>query len=389
MAYGITIDGFNRKRLATILAELDAEMKLIFGDNLNLEPESPDGQVNGLLSQSFADIWEQLQIAYDAFNPSAATGNTLSNLVQLNAIIRNIATFSTVTVDVTGTNGTFIPLGAQVSTTDNVQFATDGDITIAAGVGSSSATAVESGLQRALSGTLTNIDTPITGWTTVDNALDAVEGVPEETDAELRARRNRSIEAAGQSILEAIISSVLEIPDVDDAVIFENTTNITDAQGLVAKSFMILVDGGADADIAEAVFNTKPIGIAMNGTTTEPVVDSQGTSHDIKFQRPVAVDIHIEVSLKPGATYIGDAAMKQAIVDFAVGDLVEGKGFGLGEDVVYSEMYVPFNLETSGVDEVTVLEIDTVDPPTGTSTITIDFDERSSFDIADIDITQV
>jgi hypothetical protein len=45
--YGISSEGFKRKRLDQLLEELNSEVKSIFGDNFNVSPESPDGQVNG------------------------------------------------------------------------------------------------------------------------------------------------------------------------------------------------------------------------------------------------------------------------------------------------------------------------------------------------------
>lgn len=386
---GLTAAGFELKRLETILTEINDAMKAIFGENLNVDPESPDGQVNGVMAETFANLWELAQLVYDAYIPSNSTGVPLSELVQLNAILRKQELPSTVTLSVTGTNGTFIPLGSLASTDDGTVFSTDAEITIAGGVGSSASTATETGPLTAVAGTITNIDTPITGWDTVTNAADATVGQYVETDSELRARRIRSIETTATSVLESILAAVLEIEDVEDAKIFDNETDIVDPDGLDPHSFLVVVEGGDDTEIAQVIYNKKPLGIPTNGTTTEVIVDSQGYNHDIKFSRPTPIDIYVKVTLEPGLTYDGDLVVKQAIIDYADGVLIEGKGFGIADDVIYSEMFTPINQPSLGVASVTELLIDTVSPPTGEVTIDIEFDEKSSFELANITIVQV
>lgn len=386
MAYGITADGFQRKRLDVILAELNQALKAIFGENLNLDPETPDGQTSGVFSESHANLWELAEQAYNAFNPSAATGDVLSNLVQLNGILRKDATFSTAVLTLGGIDTTVIPAGSLVSTADGISFATDADATIVAGTAAANATATVTGPLQAAIGTITEIDTPITGWSTVTNAAAATPGTNEEDDSDLRARRERSIESAAVAILESILAAVLEIENVTDAAIYENDTASVDARGLDPHSFLVLAEGGLDADVAEAIFNKKPTGIGTNGTTTEPVLDSQGVSHDIKFSRPVDVTIHVKVTLVGGPTYAGDDAVKQSIIDYAAGDLIEGENFSLGKNVVYSQMFDACNQPGNDINEISELLIDIVDPPTGTSTITIDFDEKALFETANIDV---
>ena len=386
---GLTSTGFTLKRLDEILAELNAGMKAIFGDNLNLDPESPDGQVNALMAESFADIWEQLQHVYNSHNPGLATGFSLSELVQFNAITRKQAIPSTVTLSFTGSNGTNIPAGSLFSTNDGAEFSTDALVTIAGGVATVEATATETGPISAVAGTVVNIDTPVTGLTTVNNVADAVLGQNVETDAELRSRRIRSIDASALFTLDAIRAAVLEVVDVVDAKVFQNTSNVTDANGIEPHSILVVVDDGTDADIAQAIFEKIPAGTGMTGSTTVVVTDSQGTNHNIKFSRPTVVPIHVIVTLRPSVTYDGDLAVKNAIVDFANGELVEGQMIGISDDVVYSSLYTPLNQSALGISSVISMLIGKTDPPAGTSDIEIALDEHASFIIANIDIVQV
>ena len=387
-SYGVSTEGFQRKRLDLLLEELNAEVKAIFGDNFNVSPESPDGQINGVISESNANLWELAEEAYNAFNPSAATGATLSNLVQLNGITRLEATSSRASLSLTGTAGTLIPAGSLVSTSDTGdQFATETDITLdGAGNGSVLASAVETGPITALTGTLTEIDTPITGWSTVTNSADATVGTDEETDVELRSRRERSVARDAQAIIDAIYAAVANIDGVTQTVVLENDTDAVDSNGLPPHSFQVIVVGGDDQEIGDTIWLKKPAGIPAFGSTTVQVDDSQGIPHDISFSRPTTVDIYVEVTVNAFSDYPanGDDLIKQAIVDYANGDLIVGRDFTLAEDVIYTRLYTPINSVQGH--EIVDLKIDTVFPPTGTANIAIGPTEISNFLVANITV---
>lgn len=388
--FGIQPEGFNLKALSDIITEMNDEFKSVYGENTTVTPESPLGQIIGILAVSISQLWEVSQLSFDSYNPSASQGVALSNLVQLNGIVRLEASGSTVILTITGIPATVIPLGSLVSTTDtSLQFATSIEVTIPGGGSIAvAAEAVSTGPNEALTGTITSIDTPITGWATVDNLADATPGSDVETDVELRARRSASISSNAQVVLEAILAAVRAVDGVDSASIIENDTDVI-VSGQPAHSFQVVVVGGADQDISDAIFSTKPIGIQSFGTTSGSVTDSQGIAHDIDFSRPTEIPIFVAVVIVKDSDYpiTGDDDMKQAIVDYANGILVEGRGFALGDDVVFSRMYTPVNSIPSH--SVTSIDIDTSGPPTGMSDIVIAVNEISVFTIANITVNGV
>lgn len=394
--FGISAEGFKRKRLDQLLAELNDEVKSIFGDNFNVSPESPDGQVNGTISESNANLWEIAEESYNAFNPSAATGVTLSNLVQLNGITRLAATSSRVQLTLTGDTTTVIPAGSLVSTSDTgTQFSTEIEVTLdGAGNGVVFANAFQDGSPLtgpvvALSGTVTEIDTPITGWATVTNLADAQEGTNEESDVELRSRRERSVAKDAQGITDAIFSAVRNIDGVTQTVVLENDTDSIDVNGLPPHSFEVIVVGGLDTDIGDTIWLKKPAGILSFGTTTVQILDSQSLPHDISFSRPTEVDIYVDVQVTKFTDYPanGDDLIKQAIVDYANGELVADRGFSLSDDVIYTRLYTPINSVQGH--EIDTVFIDITASPTGVVNIPIDADEISNFTVANISVTSV
>jgi uncharacterized phage protein gp47/JayE len=380
-SYGIQSTGFILKPLDVILSELNVEFKSIFGDTINLDPESPDGQINGIFSNSHSDLWEIAEECYNAYNPAAAVGTALDNLAALAGLTRLQATGSTASLDLTGVNGTLIPQGSLVEADDGLQFATDADVTIAGGVATVNATATETGPRIALAGSITTIATPVAGWSTVTNPADAVEGTDEETDAELRVRREASVAFPSQALVDSIFSAIANLDGVISVAILENDSSSVDGNGQVPHSVQAVVFGGDDTEIAEAIFQEKPVGIATDGTTTVAVDDIQGNSYNVKFTRPAPVGIYVTVTLTTNSEYPsdGDDLIKQAIVDYAEAN------FGASEDVIYSRLYTPINSIPGH--QIDNLEIGTSPSPSGTSNIAIAFNQISDFDIANIVIT--
>ena len=345
-AYGITDKGFNRKRLDQLLKELNSELKSIFGENFNVSPESPDGQINGVVSESNANLWEIAEIAYNCFSPSDAIGNALSNLVQLNGITRLDSSPSIVNLNMTGKDGTQIPAGSLVSTIDTgAQFKTDNNVTIESGAATVVAKATVKGPIIAKAGTVTKIDNPVSGWHSVDNPRDAEIGRYEETDVELRARRERSVARDAQAIVDAIYAGIANVAGVVNVVVLENDQNVTDKNGLPPHSFQVIATGGSDQDIANMIWLKKPAGILSFGDTTTEINDSQGLSHKISFSRPTTKDVYVRIEIKPFDNYPknGDELIKNAVVDYANGELLENRGFGVSDDVILTRLYTPTN----------------------------------------------
>ena len=384
--YGISSTGFKRKRLDLLLQELNVEVKAIFGDNFNVSPESPDGQVNGVVSESNANLWEIAEEAYNAFNPKAASGVTLSNLVQLNGITRLPATRSRVELNLTGDPGTLIVTGSLVSTSDtNDKLSTNNNVTLdGAGNATVFATALEFGPIELLPATVTVIDTPITGWDTVTNPDSATSGTNQETDSDLRARRQRSVARTSQAIIDSIRAAIEDIEGVTQTVVLENDTNVVDANGLPPHSFQVIVSGGVEADIANTIWIKKPAGILSFGNTTEVIIDSQGIAHNISFSRPTEVDIFVSVTLTRFPEYPanGDALVKQAIVDYTNGNLTEGRSFGLSDDVIYTRLYTPINAVAGH--EIDDLQVSITSPANGAINIPIGPTELAKFTVYNI-----
>lgn len=242
---------------------------------------------------------------------------------------------------------------------------------------------VNLGSIEALSGTLTNIVNNISGLDRVENYLDAVKGSNIETDAEFRERRINALTGIAAARLEGIRSFLLIVDGVTSAKVFENDTNIVDAQGRPPHSIECLVLGGTDQDILEAVFDRKAAGIETHGSVSGTVTDSQGVDHTTKFSRPTSVSIWLELDLTIDADYPADG---DTLVEEAV--LAHAATLDIGEDVIVYPYLITALGGIIGITDV-VIRIGIAASPTLDNNIIIDDVELAVFDSSRILIAHV
>lgn len=404
MTFGINPEGFELKRFEDIQTELYAILEQIedpeTGETLDLSDEnSPFSLVINALIDDDAKIWEALQDVYTQFDPSSAVQASLESLVQLNGITRQTGTFSTAPIDVTGDIGATIPAGQQISSGQDGApvWITTADILLnGSGLGSGTVQAAEKGPTVALAGSLTTILTPVVGWDTVTNPLDAALGSNPETDAELRSRRDKSTETPSVAPVEAIFGNLSNLDGVEFARVFINNTLTTDSRGIPGKRIAAVVVGGDDQEIAETLFLRSPAGAGYFGNTTITLTDIQGEDYGIAFIRPDEIDIEVQVDLTVTDAgqfpSNGPDLIKEAIVVYAaegaaglgIEDGFEQSGFVPGEDVSVSRLFTPVNsVPGHTVDQLLVAKVgDTLLP----NDIPISYDEVSRFNSVNITV---
>lgn len=380
---GLTATGFERKRLVDIKADIETRLKLVFGENIDLSPQSGFGQFVGIESEAQSDQWESQENIYNSQYPSTAQGVQLSNVVMYNGIERFKASNSTVTGTISGINGTVIPAGSKASVvaTGDI-FVTLSEATISGGSVAVAMNSEEKGIIEAAAGTLTIIETPIFGWVSIINNNDALVGAEEETDAELRIRRELSTQALGNNLIDALFGQLLNLEGVEDAVVKDNKT-ATPAEGIPAYQFLVSILGGDNAEIASIIWNNTPQGIISAGTTTVVHTDDQGFPQDVKFVRPAEIDIYFKIDITTNGDFPGSGAadIKTAVVNYGI------ENFKISDDVIMIEFYTPIN---------TIPGILTLDlfiglgaSPAGTSNLVIDLDEVSRYDTTRVEVNIV
>ncbi len=381
---GLTLQGFERKRLYDIKIDIENELKSKFGAHINLLPESVFGQLVGIKASLISSIWELAEAVYNSQYPDTAEGVSLDNVCALVGVQRLKAIKSRVVVYLTGDNGTLVPKGTifSVNGNPNARFETLEDVVLTTSIpnGIVECDATEYGEIPAYANTLTIIETPVFGLNSVTNPEDAILGRNEETDAELRLRRSRSIQIAGAGTVEAMRAKLRALTDVTSVIVYENETFVEDEHGLPPKSFECVVAGGNVDDIANLIWQIKPAGVATYGNQSTLVIDSQGFEHTIKWSRPVEVEIYLTVNLT--TTYEFSATedeIKQAFVDWSIENLA------VGDDVIVFPTLMCVLNQFQGITDVELF-IGTSPNPTESNNIIIAPHEVAMFDTSRIEV---
>lgn len=388
--YGITSTGFVAKTLEVIRAELEAEVRAAFGDDTNTSSASVMGQLIGIFATKTREVWELAEAAYEGQYPDSAIAASLTMLAALTGTQRRAATKSTVEATVNVNPGTYLPgtLIASVLNYPDRRF-TNIDTVANSGMSAANVTDItfeceDAGIVLANAGTLTVIAQAVVGWNSITNPLDATVGEEEESDADLRTRRELELAGAGSTTADAIRSDILrEVTGVISCTVLENDTDDTDVNGLPPHSVEAIVLGpdGYDADddqaVADQIWASKAGGIRAYGSTSKVVTDSQGFTHTVAFTRPTDVDVYLEFDLTVDGDYADDATFKAAIVAF--GD----DAYGGGDDVVRARL-IAAAFDVAGVVDVTGLRLGLTASPVGTSNLAIALREIARLDTSRI-----
>ena len=187
--------------------------------------------------------------------------------------------------------------------------------------------------------------------------------------------------------MDAIAGEILQnVDSVYSATGYENDTDETNALGLPPHSIEIVVYGGLDQDIAEAIFRRKAGGIQTYGNKTIQVIGKSGQSFDIRFSRPTTVPVFVMIeNLRTNSSFPtnGKELIKAALVQHIGGDATSG--LNIGEDVLF--MALPgVILSVPGVVDFD-LKISSDGSTYGENNITINTREKATTDESKVSVT--
>lgn len=90
--YGVLPTGFSRKPLAVILAEREAAIITEFGPQIVQTPQSPLGQINGVIAVLVSQLWEFAEDVYQSYDPDQSEGVRLDALGKIRLLSRGAET---------------------------------------------------------------------------------------------------------------------------------------------------------------------------------------------------------------------------------------------------------------------------------------------------------
>ena len=393
--------GYSRASYDEIVSDMEQRAKKELGENIDTTEQSVFGKFLRIIARDLANVYEDIESGYYSRFPNSAVGVSLDRLAVFAGITRNPATAARHNITVNGTADTTVGMGGLlVSTEDNITFYNENGFTIGAdGTANVIVAATEMGVSGNVN-TITKIVNPVTGITSISYVGLEEVGEDSESDPDLRQRFSVSVSGAGSCTVDAIRGSVTRITEVESVNIMENNSSETDAAGRPAHSFELYVYGGdgMEQEIAETIFEKKPIGIKAVTTAsgdhavTKTVVDAGGFEHPVSFSKVMEVAMDIAVTIKTSAAFAedGEETIKNNLVRYI-------DGLGVGASVVTSAMY-PTIFSVTGVKEIVrvaqartgeALSTDTIHfdlsevPITTATNITIIDDETASDELTE------
>lgn len=395
MAYKyVSPDGVIVPDTAAILAETEQEWRTVFGEDLDVNPETPQGMLIAQETAVRAEMAANNAAIANQINPNIAGGVFLDDIWALTGGKRRTATYTTIyNVTLTGAPGAVIPSGSRrkLSTTGDIFELLSTVVLDDTGTGAGTFQALEAGPIAAPAGTLTLPVSGYTsvGWETSNNLTAGITGQSEQSDLSARRERKLTLALQGRSTAEAVYSNVQALDTVSSLSFrenYENTEQVIDGITLAPHSVWACVDGGSDAEVAAALYRSKTAGAAWNGDVAVTVLDPySGQSSVVRFDRPTAVPVMARFTITAG-TGISDplSLIRSAVLDYANG-LTSEHGFILGEDVSPFELAAAANLAATGIfiKKVEVAYLNAA-PAWQTSAIEIGLNQKATISLSNI-----
>ncbi len=335
----ITKEGVLVPDTAELKSDVEQEFTNALGEGLDLSAETPQGRQIEAETLSRKAVLDNNALIANALNPNTSFGVFLDALSALTGTTRKQATHTLALCTLTGLPDTTIPAGSLARTQAGATFSLTSDAVISSdGTVQAYFQAQESGPVPCEVDTLKQIISPVLGWETVNNPTAAILGTDTEGDTALRRRRQEQL-YRGEALLDSIISAVKQVDGVLSVYGYENYTSAiqtVDGISIQPHSIYVVVDGGTDNDIAQAIFKHKSLGCGYTGDEEVTVIGAFDTPYKVAFSRPDYQSIQISVTVASPSSSVEEnieQSIKDALSAWANGEIEGISGLNLGVDV--------------------------------------------------------
>lgn len=316
MSEGVTSNGLSLKSYNELLDEFQTAMNNIYakdGNLINFDSSTPDGQLTNIVAQMGSDIRDFATSIYNSFNPDNCQGVVQDSRYAINYLTRKSGSFTIQninvtfdrTVTLTGLDGEATnpqAVGGFIisdGSNDGVWYLIDSG-TYVAGTHSIPFRSKNYGLYQPAIGTINTMVTVVPGVVSVTNAVAPTTlGEEQETDSEFKIRRSRSTVRRGQNNIDALYAEIMNMDTVKDCITWVNNTSSTDATGTPANTVWVIVEGGDNAKIGEAIYQYS-CGLQTRGAVFVNNYSIAGQLFVTHFDRAVPVPLYIRFDYEGG-----------------------------------------------------------------------------------------
>lgn len=334
----VTETGYRRRTYEEILNAKIQKARELFGEDINTEGNTPLGKFIRINAYDQYNVEEIAEKIYYSIFPQTSNGATLDRHARNIGITRNIATPSQYSVQVTGMKGQTVEYGFLVGTETGLTFYNTKNTEIGEnGVCIITVECTTTGvIGNVPASTISRVIQPVAHIDTVIGIELLESGEEEESDYEFLKRYEVVRDGKGSCNEASILSAITSIPSVQDAYVTVNESATETVDGVPPKTIACYVDGGENhsQEIAEAIFDKKPIGIGTHGTETVYVSYGSLSKYAVKFSysQPVGVYVSLELITNDNFEASGNGTIKTNIANYI-------KGLGLGVPLVVTALY--------------------------------------------------
>jgi hypothetical protein len=334
-----------------LLDDVETEWKQAFGSTLDTDASTPQGTMIAAETTARTSVMKNNSDLANMQNPNLAYGTFLDAICALLGIERgsNVSTIAT-GMTLLGDAGISILAGARIQSDNGDIFDLMDTVVIAAnGSVKGNFKSEEFGYILVPSGEWKILD-GVLGWGGViaGSGLTVNPGSVQDTDPQLKNRRNEQLAIQGTASAMSISARVLKVPDVQSVQVVENNTGsvgvVNGVQFTKPNAVWVCVAGEPiDNDVAAALYAAHNAGCAwdfggpgMGIPKNEPdgiqVVDPiTGLSYNVLYTTPILYDTYINITIhQTSAASPGSSAIQQVILDYCQGDLEGEAGLVVG-----------------------------------------------------------
>lgn len=395
----ITENGLLIPDVSDILSGRLTDMSTALGGGASQSLSSPQGQIAQSDTEIIAQVNDKLLCLFNQMNPDFSTGRFQDGIGRIYFQERISAQGTVVTATCIGKVGTTIPAGSTAvdengyiyQTIDNAVIPAPGSIDV-------QFVNTTTGPIACGAGALNQIYRSVPGWDAVTNTSPGVVGVDVESRIAFETRRKQSVARNSRNQDASTLAAILATDGVLDAYVWSNRTAATVNKGatnypVLGHSLFICVYGGADADVAESIFQTYNPGANMNGTTHYTIYDNINymapyPEYDMQWLKATPTRVYFKVELDSSLNPPSDitAQVKNMIVTVFNGGY-EGIGKArIGATINAGKYYAP--VISISPDSVGILSLEvSLDGSIYGPAVTMGIDQVPTIQESDINVT--
>lgn len=299
-----------------------------FGQDLNPDPRTPQGQLVTSLTAALVDNNDSMIELGNQLDPRYAVGVWQEALGAIYFISRQGETSSVAMLSFIGLPGVVVPDGFIVIDDAGNEWATNGQSTIGAGgSGIVEAKCLTPGPIYAAPLTITTFKQTIEDLDRVENPAAAAPGRTEESRVDFELRRAASVAKNAKNMNNSVYGAVANIQGVIDAFVIDNPTDNTITVGetnypMIRNSLLVSIVGGAEQEIAKQILIKGGTCCSFVGNTDVVYLDTESGNafppeYIVTFLRPTHVNTYFRALVADitAVSFVAASSAKQSILN--------------------------------------------------------------------------